>query len=107
MTKPDPVADGDLLTSAWLNQLLAAIPQVQSGRASVPSVPLNTRRSVTVVFDQEFASVPNVTATVLTTGPEARHITVFNVTTTGFDAWVYQTIGGGTTINFEWIAVLA
>ena len=98
---PEPV----LKTPFFRTDVPFVAPNIQSGRTSVTPDAANVPTKVHIDFDEEFAFVPNVTVTPVTTvpGTGVLGVSIQNVGTTGFD--VFLTRKDTTTTGVHWIAI--
>jgi hypothetical protein len=62
-----------------------------------------TSGTVSVVFANPCSSTPIVTATVVGIAPF--YITVDNLSTTGFDVYIFDTTGTAADASFTWFAI--
>lgn len=83
------------------NNATGAFDGATGGNSQGGFVTVAATSNLTVTFDIPFDSIPSVTAVSRTTNPADAQVSIFNITTTGFD--VYNGASGIRNIN--WIAI--
>jgi len=96
----DPVADGDDAIKA----LAQAIPQIQSGTATIPAGAVDGVALVTVTFPRAFAAVPAVVVSSLTPHPTNYQMGVWVGTITTTTVVLAARLKVPAAVNVAWFA---
>lgn len=94
-----------------LDNIANDIPTVDGGHESMGSINTNSYADKSITFHQTFASAPNVTACLSTTGTAGNignvSVAVNNISKTGCTVRVFNNRGSSLSPAIEWVAVLA